>query len=153
MLEKPQLVQTRDLPIAYIAITVPREQVTQVMGPGIDELIQTLAEQGIRPSGPWLTHHLRLDDHVFDFQICFPVPKKVDETGRVQNGILSATRAVHATYTGPFDGLANAWTALQKQITAEGLVKTERFWEIYTVGPESGRDPSEWRTDLFQAVL
>ena len=64
------------------------------MDPGLQELMAAVAAQGIAPSGPWFSHHLRMDPNVFDFLIGVPVPKSVSPSGRVKPGyLLAGTRA------------------------------------------------------------
>src|SRR5438067_891590 len=88
MLETPQITQTPDQLTAFIRLTVPREEIRNVMGPGIREVMATVAAQGLAPTGPWFTHHLRMDPEVFDFEICVPVDAPVAPAGRVQPGSL-----------------------------------------------------------------
>jgi hypothetical protein len=44
-----------------------------VMEPGLGELMDTLKAQGIASTGPWFTHHLKMDPEIFDFEIGLPV--------------------------------------------------------------------------------
>ena len=66
MIDKPQVVQTSAQHIAIIHLTVPREEIRNVMGPGLSELMAAVAAQGVSPTGPWFTHHLRMDPETFD---------------------------------------------------------------------------------------
>ena len=52
MLDKPVFLQTEDLPAAVIHITVPRDQIQEVMGPAIHEVIEAVTSQGVGPKGP-----------------------------------------------------------------------------------------------------
>jgi hypothetical protein len=67
MLDKPQIAQTAAQPTAIIRLTIPREEIRNVMGPGHRELMAAVAAQGIAPARPWFTHHLRMDPDLFDF--------------------------------------------------------------------------------------
>jgi hypothetical protein len=73
MLDTPQLTQTADKLTAVIRLTIPREEIRNVMGPGLRELMAAVAAQGIAPTGPWFSHHLRMDPDIFDFEISVPV--------------------------------------------------------------------------------
>jgi hypothetical protein len=70
MIDEPHITQSETQIIAFIHITVPREEIRFVMDPALRELKGALAGQGIKPIGPWFTHHLRIDPKVFDFQVC-----------------------------------------------------------------------------------
>lgn len=75
MLEKPRIAQTAAQATAIIRLTIPREEIRNVMGPGHRELIAAIAAQGIAPAGPWFTHHLRMDPEIFDFEIYVAGPE------------------------------------------------------------------------------
>src|SRR5438874_1268620 len=92
MLDKPQIVHTNAQPAAVIRITIPREEIRTVMGPGMAEIQAAVAAQGVAPAGPMFSHHLRMDPDVFDFEIGLPLTAPVTAAGRVQPGELPAAR-------------------------------------------------------------
>jgi effector-binding domain-containing protein len=118
------------------------------MGPGIQEVMGTLAAQGIQPAGPWFTHHLRMDPNTFDFEICVPVSRPVTAAGRVQPGELPAAKVARSVYHGPYEGLGAAWGELMAWVSANGHTPRENLWERYVAGPESSPNPADWRTEL-----
>lgn len=59
MLDTPRITQTDAQLTAIIRLTIPREEIQNVMGPGYRELVAAVATQGVAPAGPWFTHHLR----------------------------------------------------------------------------------------------
>jgi len=152
MIEQPTITQTSAQPAAVIHITVPRSEVREAMGPGYTELMETLAAQGITPTGAWFTRHLRMDPEVFDFFIGAPVDTPVTPSGRVQPGELPAARVARTVYHGPYESLAEAWGEFDAWITAQGLSPAPGLWEVYLTGPESGADPAEYRTQLSRPL-
>ena len=148
MLDKPQITEVAAQQTAVIRLTIPREEIRNVMGPGIGELMATIAAQGIAPAGPWFTHHLRMDPDIFDFEIGVPVTAPVAAAGRVKAGQLPATRVARTVYHGPYEGLAAAWAEFDAWIAAEGHTAGTDLWECYVAGPESSPDPATWRTEL-----
>lgn len=153
MLETPHIAQTTDQLTALIRLTVPREQIREVIGPGIREVMDTVAAQGIQPTGPWFTHHLRMDPEVFDFEICVPVAAPVAPAGRVQPGQLPAATVARTVHHGDYAGLPEAWGEFMSWIEAKGLTPAPDLWECYAVGPESGPDPADWRTELNRRLI
>jgi effector-binding domain-containing protein len=153
MIDEPEIVQTQVQPIARIRLTVPRDEIREVMGPGYTELMDTLAVQGVAPTGPWLTHHLRMDPEVFDFEIGVPVAEPITPTGRVEAGELPAARVARTVYHGSYEGLGPAWGELDAWLAAEGHAPRGDLWEVYVAGPESGPDPSGWRTQLNRPLV
>lgn len=152
MLEKPEIAQTADQLTACIHLTIPRAQIREVMGPGISEVMAAVAAQGVGPAGPWLTHHLRMDPAVFDFEICVPVTAPVAASGRVKPGRLAAATVARTVYHGPYEGLADAWGEFGAWIAANGHSPEPDLWECYVVGPETTPDPAGWRTQLNQPL-
>jgi len=148
MLDTPQITQTDAQLTAIIHLTIPREEIRNVMGPGIGELMAAVAAQGIAPTGPWFTHHLRMAPDIFDFEIGVPVNAPVAAAGRVKAGELPATRVARTVYHGAYEGLAAAWAEFDAWIAAEGHTAGPDLWECYVAGPESNPDPATWRTEL-----
>jgi effector-binding domain-containing protein len=153
MLDTPQITQTADQQAAIIRLTVPRTEIQKVMGPGIQEVMATVAAQGIGPAGPWFTHHLRRPTDTFDFEICVPVTSPVAATGRVKPGQWPSMKVARAVYRGPYEGLAGAWGEFDAWIKASGHKAAADLWEVYVAGPESGPDPANWRTELNRALV
>jgi effector-binding domain-containing protein len=148
MLDKPAIVQTEAQRAAVIHLTIPRSRIQEEMGPGYNELMSALNAQGITPTGPWFSHHLRMDPAVFDFEIGVPVSADVKPTGRVKPGQLPAAKVARATYRGGYEGLGGAWGEFDVWLKQEGLATAGDLWEVYAAGPETGPDSSNYRTEL-----
>jgi effector-binding domain-containing protein len=152
MIDTPKVIQIEAQQTAMIHLTVPRSEIQNVMGPGLQELQAALGAQGITATGPWFTHHLRMDPKIFDFEICLPVATPVAPTGRVKPGRIPAAKVVRTIYHGGYEGLGSAWSELGEWIKAQGLTPAEDLWECYLAGPESGPDPATWRTELSRPL-
>jgi effector-binding domain-containing protein len=107
-----------------------------------------IAAQGVAPAGPWFTHHLKVPDETFDFEIGVPVAASVAPAGRVQPGELPAATVARTVYHGPYEGLATAWGQFMAWIDARGHAPAPDLWECYVAGPEASPDPANWRTEL-----
>ncbi|HLN65348.1 MAG TPA: GyrI-like domain-containing protein [Symbiobacteriaceae bacterium] len=153
MIEPPRITQSTPQLIACIHLTVPRAEIHNVMGPGRQELMETVAAQGITPAGPWFTHHLRMDPALFDFKICVPVTAPVAPAGRVKPGELPARMVARTVYHGGYIGLGAAWGEFDAWIAAAGHRPAPDLWEVYAVGPESSPNPADWRTELNRPLL
>jgi effector-binding domain-containing protein len=153
MLDTPHITQTAAQRTAVIRLTIPREEICNVMGPGLMELMAAVAAQAIAPCGPWFTHHLEMSPEMFDFEICLPVPTPVAAVGRVQPGQLPAARVARTVYHGPYEGLGDAWGEFEGWIAANGHQSASDLWECYVAGPESSPDPAQWRTELNRPLI
>jgi effector-binding domain-containing protein len=152
MLEKPEIVQSTEQLVACVHVVVAREQIREVMGPGLQEVMAAIAAQGQVAAGPWLTHHLKDPGASFDFEICVPIHRAIAASGRVRTGTLPAARVARTVYVGPYEGMGTAWGEFRAWIEAEGHRRAEGLWERYLVGPESGPDGSAYRTELNQPL-
>jgi effector-binding domain-containing protein len=148
MIAAPKIVQAKGLLTAMIHLTIPKADIQKEMGPGIAEVRAAVAGQGIAVTGPWLTHHLRMDPNTWDFEICVPVASPVTPTGRVTPGKWPAGKVVRTVYHGGYEGLGQAWGELGAWIDAAGLTPAEDLWEVYLVDPGSDPEPSNWQTEL-----
>jgi len=148
MIEPPRIVHVDAQHTAVVRLTVPREQIQAVMGPAIGEVISTVAAQGIGPGGPVFSHHFRMDPAVFDFAVGVPVTRPVTPKGRVIAGQLPATTVARTVYQGPYEGLGAAWGEFGRWIAEQGHSEAANLWECYVLGPESGKEPAQWRTEL-----
>lgn len=153
MIDTPKITQTAAQLTAMIRLTIPRTEVQKVMGPGISEVMAAVAAQGVAPAGPWLTHHLKMDPEIFDFEICVPVTAPVVAAGRVRPGQLPAAKVARTIYHGGYEGLGAAWGELEAWIVASGHQSAPDLWECYLAGPESNPDPATWRTELNRPLL
>jgi effector-binding domain-containing protein len=151
-------------PAAVIRLTIPRADIQSVMGPAIQEIIATLKAQNIAIAGPMFAHHFLTGEGQtnFDFEVGFPTTTTTTTTtttpvanqGRVKSSTLPfATKTAKVTYTGPYEGLHLAWSDFGDQLAAARCVRLNTtMWEVYTVGPETTEDPTQWQTDLVVPI-
>ncbi len=152
MLDTPQIIQINEQQTALIHLTIPKDEIQTAMGPGIQELMGTIAAQGIAPAGPWFTHHLKMSPDTWDFEISVPVTAPVTATGRVTSGVWPAMKAARTIYHGSYDGLGDAWGEFMDWIAVSGHAAAPDLWECYVAGPESGTDARAWRTELTRPL-
>jgi effector-binding domain-containing protein len=152
MIDQPDIVRTESRRAAVIHLTIPREEIRQVMGPAIGELMGAIAAQGITPTGPNFTHHLRMEPDIFDFEVGVPVSAGVADVGRVRPGDLPAATVARTTYHGPYEDLHSAWNEFDGWVRANGHVPAGDLWESYVAGPESSDNPEDWHTELYRRL-
>jgi effector-binding domain-containing protein len=153
MIETPRIIQTECQLTAIIHVTVPCEEIRNVMGPALEELRSTMAAQGVAPAGPWFTHHLRRPSDTFDFEVSIPVAKAVAPAERVQPSEWPAMTVARTVYHGNYEGLGDAWGEFLDWIEANGRTPAEDLCEVYTVGPDDNPDPGAWRTELSKPLI
>ncbi len=153
MIDTPHIIQTTTQLTAVIHLTIPKDEIQNVMGPGITELMETIAAQGIQPTGPWFSHHLRVAEATWDFEISVPIGSPVVAAGQVVPSQWPAMKAARTVYHGPYEGLGDAWGEFQDWITAAAHTPRPDLYESYAAGPESSPDPANWRTELTKPLI
>lgn len=148
LIDPPEITQSEATKTAFVHVTVPREQIRLVVDPALRELRMALAGQGIKPTGPWFTHHLKFDPKVFDFRVCLPIAKDFTPTGRVQPGQMDGRKIARTIYRGPYENLGAAWGVFGTWLKDRGHTPEEDFWARYLRGSEKSDDPAEWETEL-----
>lgn len=106
MIEPPQLANSAAQLHAVIALVVPRTEIQHAMAPAISEIIAAVTTQGVGPSGPLFTYHIKMEPGIFNFEVCFPVRAAIVPTGRVQRGTLPAARVARTVSTARMRALA-----------------------------------------------
>jgi len=153
MIDKPQIIQTAAQQTAVVRLTIPRSEIQKVMGPAIGEVLAAVAAKGMTPAGPVFSRHFRIDPEVFDFEVGVPAAKRFKASGRVEPSNLPSAKAAGTIYRGPYEGLGSAWEQFDNWIVATGHIPAPSLWERYAKGPESGKDPSNWETELVRPVV
>ena len=152
MLDNPHITQTATRLTAVIHLTIPKDEIRKVMGPGLGELLATIAAQGIQPTGPWFDHHFTIAPYHWDFEIGVPVSRPVVPTGRVKPGQWPAMKVARTVLHGDYAGLAEAWGEFLDWIEATGNTPAADQYQCYATGPESSSDPAQWRTELIKPL-
>lgn len=148
MITTPEIVRSEAVATAVVHLTIPGRDMGRYMDPAIQEVIRAITSQGATILGPMFSYHLRRPSDTFDFEIGFPVSRPITPVGRVVNSRLPAAMVARAVHQGPYEGLAQAWQALQQWVRAQGGGEEGRFWERYLNNPDEVKDPALYRTEL-----
>ena len=141
------------LNILGVKTAVARDQIQHVMGPAVSEVYGAIMAEQRTPTGPWFTHHHRIEPTLFEFDACVPIDQPITPVGRVFASEWPATRVARVIYSGPYEGLGEAWPEFKAWLEREGHTGRSDLYERYLVGPESTQDPAEYRTELIQPLV
>lgn len=152
MLDTLTTLSTTALPAAVIRMKIKKEEIRNVMGPAMQELLAMIPTGGFTPAGRIFSHHFKTDPGYFELEVGIPVTGQVKPAGRVESGVLPAKRVITTVYRGGYEGLGAAWGEFDAAVKANGTKTTGEFWEIYETGPESGPDERKWATRLAMVL-
>ncbi len=152
-IDTPQITQSTAQRAAVIRMKIPRSEIQKVMGPAIQEVMSTIASQGIKPAGPVFSHHFTMHPDTFDFEVGVPIAGDIKPAGRVQPSQLPTAKVARTVYHGGYEGLGAAWGQFTAWLRSNNHRTAPDLWECYVAGPESGPDPAQWRTELNRPLL
>lgn len=147
------IVELEAVRVATVRAIVAAEDVPAFMADALGLVAIALHEAGVAPAGPPFARYFSMSPDGLDIATGFPVAEPFFGAGVVHPGELPAGPAAVATHVGPFEGLEAAWTAFRARIDELGRRRTDDPWEVYFVGPGSGVDETEWRTELVWPLM
>jgi len=160
------IVELEAVQVAAIRSVVAAEDVPAFMSDALSLVATALREAGIPPAGPPFARYFASGPDGLDMAAGFPVAEPfmgpsgalpLPESGvaeAVPSSVivhpdeLPAGPAAVATHVGSYEGLEAAWNALRERVDAMGRQLGDDPWEVYFIGPGSGVDEAEWRTEL-----
>lgn len=135
-----------------IRVTVKRSELGDTFGIILPEVWAHLQKLGTTPVGPpFALYHSFSADSV-DVEGGMPVATATEGAGRVKSSQLPAGHVAATWHVGPYDSLAEAYTALDAWVEEQGREAAGAPWEIYWTDPKEVPDPARWRTEVFQPI-
>jgi AraC family transcriptional regulator len=134
--------------VAVVRSIVGVQDVPDFMSDALPLVAGALREVGVAPAGPPFARYFAAVPEGLDMAVGFPVAEPFLGAGIVQPDELPAGPAAIATHVGPHEGLEAAWSGLRERVHGLGREVGDDPWEVYFIGPGSGVDEAEWRTEL-----
>jgi effector-binding domain-containing protein len=143
---QPVLIVRRRVPRSDIAITIGKELravfvYSQANGIGLTgHPITRYPEYGV--GFVTLETGVRVTSHPGDW-----TPGEGD--GNVIRALLPAGPTAAAIHSGSYDGLQDAYAALEKWMADNSRKASDAPWEVYLNDPGDFPDPKDWKTEVF----
>ena len=138
--------------VAAVRSLVGAEDLPDFMSDALSLVAAALREAGSIPAGPPFARYFAAGPEGLDVAAGFPVGEPFGGAGVVRPGELPAGPAAVALHLGRHDRHEAAWSA-RRSGRRGGLRRPfDDPWEIYIVGPGSGVDEAEWRTELVWPI-
>ncbi|MET0134720.1 MAG: GyrI-like domain-containing protein [Kibdelosporangium sp.] len=140
--------------VLSVPLSTPAGQIATAIGAAIGKLLTRAADAGLQPGGPpevtYLTEFDPDSDAPAEIEVDLPVIGPVEGiSGARQRTACVMARTVHR---GPYDQLGRAHEALAGWVAANGYQVTGPPTEVYLLGPDKNRDPSEYLTEIALPV-
>ena len=128
----------------------------EAIGPTIRSLLEQvwayLNQQDHVTVGPAFVRYHELGRTQVELEAGFPVAEDLPERTPILRRDLPACTAATVLHEGPYDGLPEAYAALEAWIARQRLEPVEPPWEIYWVDGQQARGPQELRTEIVWPV-
>ena len=144
--------QVESQPILGIRATTTMDELSELMGSLFGEVYGYIQQSGQQPAGMPFSRYHSMDGGSVDLECGMPVASAIEGKGRIQTGELPAGTAATVSHFGPYDNLAQTWSALTEWMETQGLQPAGAPWEVYVTDPGAEADTSKWQTDIYFPV-
>lgn len=139
-----------ETPILFMRRRVKHAEIGGALGELLPGVFAFATQKGIPMVGPPLCRYTEWSSGGVTLEAGLPVATAVDGEGDVHAGTLPAGPAVATIHTGPYDGLGEAHTAIEKYLEDNALRAAGDAWEVYLTDPGEVPDPAQWQTEVIR---
>lgn len=140
-----------ETPILFIARRVEHRDLADTLGEVLPAVFTYASEAGIAMAGPPLVRYPEWSAAYATIEAGLPiatVPSPAPDRDGIAVGLLPAGEAAVTTHVGPYDGLREAYAALERWIVEHDRTPGGHPWEVYVTDPGEVPDPADWRTEV-----
>ncbi len=145
MTHEVTLLELVEQPTAVVCGQLTVAELPAWLGVVFGEVIGVLTAQGLAPAGMPFCRYRPVAGG-FDVEAGFPCSAPVSAQGRVEPSALPAGPAATTRHVGPYEGLGDAYAAVEQWLAEHGRQVAGAPWEYYLDGPEV--PPEHIRTDV-----
>lgn len=141
-------------PVLYRSNQCEQAAIAKAMGESLPAVAHYATEKGFTMVGPPFSRYTSFSPELVSFDAGIPVAPGAsgDAEKNITAGELCAGDVARTIHKGPYDGLREAYAALEKWIAAEGLEMAGAPWEVYLTDPGELPNPEEWLTEILWPV-
>lgn len=136
-----QLSERKEQPVLVTRLRTPVQKLPELLGKHFAAIAAYLQQLDKIPAGPPFVAYYNMDMQDLDIEIGFPVPPGLPAEGEIQSSSIPAGKAASCLYTGPYDQIEPAYSALSAWIDEQGLQPSGIAYEFYLNDP--GSTPAE----------
>lgn len=132
---------------------LPMSQMREFMDSAFGTLGAAIGAGVFQPTGPAFSLYEDMPGETITLEVGFPVAQPLDgeHEGVTASSLPACTLAI-TKYTGPYDGLGEAWGQFLGLIAGAGYAPGFPFWEAYDTEPTPDTDPNTLITGLAVPV-
>ncbi len=140
------------MPVLSVRTRCAAAELQQVLGQTYGKIEAHLAQAGAQPVYAPFVVYYNMDMDALDMDVGFPVAPGVPGEGEIQACELPAGRVLTAFYTGPYEGLPEAYAAVDAFAQEHNVKRRGMVYEFYHNDP-AVTPPDQLITEIvFQLV-
>ena len=140
------------IPVLYQARKVAQEEIGTVLAECLPAVFGYVMEHGLQPAGHPFVRYAGMSPAFFEIEAGIPLVAAPDTAPLADTAILlgelPAGPVATTIHKGPYEGLQDAYAALDRWISESAVEATGAPWEIYLTDPGEVADPAEWLTEV-----
>jgi effector-binding domain-containing protein len=144
---KCQVKEQATRPTLVVRTRTSVKELGKVLGDAYGAIAQYLCELGEQPAGPPFAAYYNQDMQDLDVEIGFPVARELPHRGDIRASQIPGGRMATCLYTGPYTGMAPAYTALSQWMQENRYQPTGVAYEVYLSDPGE-MSPEELQTEI-----
>lgn len=142
--------------IVYQSRTASREEIGGVLAEVLPAVFGWVMENGLTPAGHPFVRYTTMDEAAFGLDAGIPLVAAPETTppdeSNIVSGELHSGRVATVTHKGSYEGLGDAYQALERWVADNGETTNGAPWEVYLTDPGEVPDPADWLTQVFWPI-
>jgi effector-binding domain-containing protein len=136
-------------PTAVVRGTLVMSELPSFFGRAFSAVAAVLNAQGTPPTHEPFAYYPTMPGATIEVEAGFAVDAPIAPSGDVVPSQLPGGTVARGMHVGPYEKLAETYTAMGVWAATQGLTLSGPMWEVYLSDPQQEPDPSTWRTEIF----
>lgn len=143
-----------DQPVLSVKFTATLREIGDSLGKAYGDIFKYMGVTGIAPDGPPVAvyYDMEIKEEDMKVEACIPVGETYPGDEAVSGRLLPGCRAASFMHIGCYEGFYDAYQSLFIGISNKGLKPVGPLREVYLIGPDSVKDPNDYRTEILCPV-
>ena len=144
-------------PVLVVRCRVKRSDIAKTIGETLPKIFAYAQQHGIALAGLPFTRYTEMGPGLLTMEPGVRIAAGALAPGAPgADGVFMDTlpggSAATTMHIGPYDGLHEAYEAIEQWMKTQGLVSKGAPWESYVTDPGEYPDPKDWKTEVFWPV-